>query len=308
MLQLTAYGGRDDKLFHATAAESPATPPLRDVTDSQWAYDALLKKAACEDLECLRTMDAVTFQNAVRGIKMPFPGGKNPPIFFWNPTLDDDFIQDYTYNEFKNGHYVKVPTIFGDATNEGTIFTPKSVNSLMKADTFISDQFPNFNKQDQQSIQSVWPGPPNHINDGRWRNVAADIYGHIRYQCPCLNFSSSYAVNGSFPTWQYRYNVGTALHVSELGPIWNNGTTAAGVFIQAYWASFIRSFDPNKYATEFLAANSNALTSPTWEEFGQGNGKRMLFDNKNVVQMEEVTNQEWSRCDTITGMGLQLQQ
>ncbi|KAF2689465.1 alpha/beta-hydrolase [Lentithecium fluviatile CBS 122367] len=308
VLQLTAYGGRNDSLFHAAAGESPAMPPLRTPEESQWQYDALLKQAGCKDLECLQTMDAVTFQNAVRTMKMPYPGGKSPPIFPWNPTLDHDFIKDYTYSEFKNNNYVKVPTIFGDTTNEGLGFTSKSVNSMQKAYAFIADQFPNMNTQDQKRVQSVWKGPPDAVRDPRWRNVAADIYGHIRYQCPALNISASYADNGTAPTWEYRWNVGQALHVAELDPIWNNGTSAPAVFIHAYWASFIRSYDPNAYTTGFLK-DGVEMKSPEWKTFGiDGNGNRMLFDDNNAVKMEDVTDEEWDQCDIITGIGLQNKQ
>jgi carboxylesterase type B len=306
-LQLTAYGGRNDGLFHAATAESPAMPPLRTPDESQWQYDALLKKANCKDMKCLRTMDAVQFQKAVQALNtVPYPGANKPPIFPWNPTLDGDFIKDYTYNEFKNNHFVKVPTIFGDTTNEGLGFTPDSTTSVQSAFTFVQDQFPGMTKDDEKKIQNVWKGPADAVKDTHWRNVAADIYGHIRYQCPCLNISSAYADNGTVATYEYRWNLGQALHVAELGPIWNNGTTAAGVFIQAYWASFIRSYDPNKYPAEFnVKGDATPMKSPEWKQFGGGNGARLLFDDNNAVKMEDVKDQEWAQCNVITDMGLQ---
>lgn len=305
VLQLTAYGGRDDKLFHAAAAESAAFPPLRDVENSQWQYDSLLSETGCADLACMASLDAVAFQTAVRTLKKPFPGATNPPIFFWNPTLDGDFIKDYTYNELKSGHFVNVPTIFGDATNEGSIFTPKNIASLARAQQFVQDQFPNI---DWRQIREVWQGPKDIMQDPRWRTLASDVYGHIRYTCPNLNISATYALNNSFPTWQYRWNVGAASHVGELLPIWNNATSAAGVFIQAYWASFIRSYDPNKHAAEFLIAKGQSLQSPDWKVFGTDNEQRLAFNDNNVVQMEEVSQEEWKRCDVIDDMGLHLKQ
>ena len=307
-MQLTAYGGRDDKLFHAATVESPATPAMRNVAELQYQYDALLNQTGCKDLGCLQTMDAVTFQVAVRELNLPSPGGKNPPIFQFNPCLDEDFIKDYTYNEFKNGHFVKVPTIIGDTTNEGLMFTSKSVSSSQKAYTFVADQFTNLDAHDQKQIAGVWPGP-SASDDHQWRNVAADIYGHIRYICPGLNFSSAYADTTSLPTWQYRWDVGPALHVGELGSVWFNGTQAAQVFVQGYWLSFIRAFDPNAYPRSFWTQDGVKLTSPKWETFGKrGNESRLLLSNKNVVKMENVTDQEWDRCNVITGMGLQLNQ
>lgn len=304
VFQLTAYGGRDDKLFHAAAAESAAFPPLRDVENSQWQYEALREKTGCNDLACLTTLDAVTFQSAVRAVKRPFPGGTQAPIFFWNPTLDYDFIQDYTYNELRNGNFVKVPTIFGDSTNEGTIFTPKSIVSLPRAQQFLADQFPSIS---WQKIADVWKGPADIRQDPRWRTLASDVYGHIRYTCPNLNMSATFAANNTHPTWQYRWNVGSASHVGELLPIWNNATTAAGVFIQAYWASFIRSYDPNKHAAEYLMAKGEQLESPLWEVFSKFE-QRMTFSDDNIVRMQITPDEEWKRCDVIDDMGLHLKQ
>lgn len=307
VLQLTAFGGRNDNLFHAVAAESAAFPPLRNVEQSQWQYEALLKRSGCQDLACLTSLDTVTFQKAVRSLKMPFPGGKNPPIYFWNPTLDYDFIQDYTYNALKNDRYVKVPTIFGDSTNEGINFTPQTISSYDLARQFIIDQFP---AADWAKIRSVWKGQANALADARWRSLASDVYGHIRYNCPNLNMSSVYAENNTYPTYQYRWNVGTASHVGELLSIWHNGTSAAGVFMQAYWASFIRSYDPNKHTADFLVAKGHAMDSPEWKTFGNGTdmGMRLEFGNNNQVAMEEVSTEEWTRCNVITDMGLHLEQ
>ncbi|OAL50256.1 triacylglycerol lipase-like protein [Pyrenochaeta sp. DS3sAY3a] len=305
VLQLTAYGGRDDGLFHAAAAESAAFPPLRDVENSQWQYDALQRETGCPDIACLSSLDAPTFQKAVRTLKKPFPGGTNPPIYFWNPTLDYDFIADYTFNELKNGRFVKVPTIFGDTTNEGINFTPKNIQSLPRAQQFIKDQFPSVNWRD---IRKVWKSPGDMVQDARWRTLASDVYGHIRYNCPSLNISSTYALNNTHPTWQYRWNVGTASHVAELLPIWNNATTASGVFIQAYWASFIRSYDPNKYAADFLVAKGQELESPDWQPFNATNGERLEFGDDNNVHMEPVSAEEWTKCDMIDDMGLHLKQ
>ncbi|KAJ4310567.1 hypothetical protein N0V94_008385 [Neodidymelliopsis sp. IMI 364377] len=307
VLQLTAFGGRNDNLFHAAAAESAAFPPLRNVQESQWQYNALLQRAGCSTLACLTSLDTVTFQNAVRNLKIPFPGGQNAPIYFWNPTLDYDFVQDYTYNELKNDRYVKVPTIFGDSTNEGINFTPNTISNYDRARQFIVDQFPGAN---WAVIRHVWNQPMNAVADGRWRALASDIYGHIRYNCPNLHMSSLYAENNTYPTYSYRWNVGTASHVGELLQIWNNGTTASGVFVQAYWASFIRSYDPNKYAADFLVAKGQELDNPEWTTFNNSTdaGFRLRFGDSNQVAMEEVMADERNKCNVITNMGLHLEQ
>ncbi|KAH7117122.1 Alpha/Beta hydrolase protein [Dendryphion nanum] len=307
VFQLTAYGGRDDKLFHGTAAESPAFPPLRNATTSQFMYDDLRNATGCQDLKCMREINAVDFQKAVRGLNKPFPGAKSAPLYFWNPTLDYDFIKDYTYNELRAGHFVKVPTIFGDDQNDGLSFTPSVLNSLLRTQQFLTDQFPNIdNNEDIKTIRRAWRGPVDANNDPRWRSVAADIYGHIRYTCPSLNASAEFTRRGA-SSWQYRWNFGSAMHVSELGPIWNNGTSPAGVFIQQYWVSFIKTLDPNNLTTTYYTANG-PLTSPVWETYGTGNGKRMRFGNDDDVKMETISEDQKAKCDAIIKLGTQLAQ
>lgn len=307
VFHLTAYGGRNDGLFHAAVAESAAFPTLRSVADSQWQYDDLLRQTHCKDMNCLTSMDVVAFQTAVRTLKKPLPGGSGTPLYFWNPTLDDDFIQDSTFNQLQAGRYLHVPTIFGSATHDGVIFTPKSVMTQSKSQDFLTDQYPNVK---WNTIRQVWGSDTANAaaTDERWRSVTADIYGSTRYDCPGLKISSIYASNKSDSTWHYRWNVGAALHVGELGPIWNNGTSAAAVFVQAYWASFIRSYDPNKHVAEFLASKGSELTSPHWDTFDPSVQNRMQFSDDNNVGMENVSDLEKKRCDVIDVVALDIKE
>lgn len=119
--------------------------------------------------------------------------------------------------------------------------------------------------------------------------------------------SATYALNNTNPTWQYRWNVGSASHVGELLPIWNNATSAAGVFIQAYWASFIRSFDPNKHAAEYLLSKGQQLESPQWDAFSKDD-QRMTFNDNNEVRMESTPEEEWVKCRVIDDMGIHIKQ
>lgn len=45
---------------------------------------------------------------------MPTPGGAGgTPVFMYSDVIDGDLIQDYTYNLFSTGRFIKVPSIFG---------------------------------------------------------------------------------------------------------------------------------------------------------------------------------------------------
>lgn len=118
-LQLVAYGGRDDGLFHATAAESQSFAALRTVSESQYQYDELVARTQCSPehtgknntLACLRGLSIEALDKA--NINTNFPGGKLLPLFAYNPTLDYDFIEDYTFTLFESGRFVRVPAIYG---------------------------------------------------------------------------------------------------------------------------------------------------------------------------------------------------
>lgn len=110
-LQLTAYGGRNDNLFHATAAESQSFAGIRTISESQYQYDALVIRTSCasdnDTLSCLRSLNATYLQEM--NYNIPFPGAQSPPLYMWGPVLDHDFVTDYTYNAYANGNFVKLP-------------------------------------------------------------------------------------------------------------------------------------------------------------------------------------------------------
>lgn len=209
-LQVTAYGGRDDGLFHASAAESQSFSGLRTVRENQFAYDNLVIRTNCANakgtLACLRSLSETELQE--QNINTPYPGAQNPPLYMYGPTLDFDFISDYTYRAYAQGKFVKVPAIGGDDTNEGTIFTPTNTSTIGESDTFIQDQFPAISLKQLREWNELYPveGEPQFPHTGRyWRQVSKG-YGEMRYICPGIFISGTQA-NMSVPNWNYRWNV-----------------------------------------------------------------------------------------------------
>jgi hypothetical protein len=83
---------------------------------------------------------------------------------------------------------------------------------------------------------------------------------------------------------------------------------ATSAYIQSYWASFIRSYDPNTYAAEYLNATGSGLESPEWLAFSNTDGKRLEFKDNNNVTMDTIPEEEWHRCNVIEEMGVHLKQ
>jgi carboxylesterase type B len=209
-MQVTAYGGRDDGLFHATSAESQSFPPLRTVNESQYAYDNLVIRADCassaDTLACLRNITADDLQAI--NFQVPYPGAQAAPLYGYGPTLDFDFVSDYTLRAYAEGKYVKVPAIYGDDTNEGTSFVPKNTSSIGQSNTFLKNQFPDLTLSQLRKINELYPveGTPSFNDSGRYWRQASDVYGELRYNCPGI-FASQQLANDNISSWNYRWNV-----------------------------------------------------------------------------------------------------
>lgn len=106
-------------------------------------YDNLVIRAECanvtDTLSCLRSKTAQELQAV--NINTAFPGAAAPPLYMYGPTVDGDVIQDYTYKLFAEGKFIKVPTIFGDDSNGGTIFVPQNTSTLADSSMFAPQDF-----------------------------------------------------------------------------------------------------------------------------------------------------------------------
>ncbi|THH03903.1 hypothetical protein EW145_g5916 [Phellinidium pouzarii] len=304
-LHLTASNGTPTNLFHAVIAESQSFPNILTVQQSQFQYDALIERVGCtnetDTLACLRSTDIRFLQG--NNTVVPYTGRKKAPNFLYGAVIDGDFLSGLPYNLFAQGKFVQVPSVFGDDTNEGTIFTPTDLNTTSHMDNFLADNFPNLTSSMLDTINTLYPKSSQFAHHGEFYFSAATAYGEM----------------SPLPNWNYHYNVtdkidlGNGLgvqHTVELNAIWGpnntNGnapksyfTTNAAIIpvMQGYWTSFIRSFDPNKY---------RAPGSPVWEPFGT-NLQRILFET-NATRMETVPEDQVQRCNYLTSIALDLQQ
>jgi carboxylesterase type B len=145
----------------------------------------------------------------------------------------------------------------------------------------------------------------------------------MRYICPGIFISGTQA-NMSIPNWNYHWNVidppsakdGFGVtHTIETNAIWGPANTNGGApdsykkggvnhaivpLTQAYWTSFIRSYNPNTYRLE---------GAPEWEQWTQGDGywRRLMFQTGNTA-METVPGAQQMRCEWWHSIGLHLMQ
>lgn len=333
-LQIAAYGGRNDNLFHAVAAESQSFGAVRTVPDSQHQYNQLVNRTECgrehtgdeDTFLCLRSLSTADLQK--QNIGTPFPGADQKPLFPYNPVVDNDFLSELTLALFEHGRFHNVPAIYGDVSDEGTVFAPDEANSVEDFDSFIRAQFPTINTTQLSTLRDLYPTdtfPTKTRSKGKYWQATSAAYGELRYVCPGIYLSNQYhAHNSSSVVYNYQYNVTSEAHtkdglgvphVAELTAIWHSQTLPASYkpgapnahvipMMQAYWTSFIRFFDPNM---------ARLAGSPKWEEWGGSKLQRRIrfqggpnapFD----TVMEPVPSAQNDRCKELTRMGISLKQ
>jgi carboxylesterase type B len=113
---LTAYNGRDDKLFRGAAMESGNPVFYGALNTSEWyqpLYDAIASQAGCaislNSLDCLRSVPFETLNDIINSTTTI----DGTALTAFNPTVDGDFIQRYTSLQLADGDFVKVPIISG---------------------------------------------------------------------------------------------------------------------------------------------------------------------------------------------------
>ncbi|KAA8642211.1 hypothetical protein EYZ11_007464 [Aspergillus tanneri] len=328
-LLLSAYGGRDDGLFHAAAAESQSFAGMQTVDESQFAYNNLVIRTGCASddntLACLRRLDVARLQQA--NINTPLPKAQDPPLYLYGPVVDGLLVPDYTYRLFRRGHFIRVPVIFGDVTDEGTIFVPRNLSSVGEAHTFLQSQFPELQLRHLAHIHRWYYGQGNQTRQfpdaGPYWVPTCHAYGEMRYTCPGIDLSSVYAHAG-LPSWNYHYAVrdpraeavgnGTS-HTVDVNSIWGPSYVTDNGFppqsylsfnapivpvVQGYWTSFIRTLDPNPHRLR---------GTPKWKTWGRDEeSHRRLFIRTGDTRMETVPPAQRKRCEYLISIGTDLGQ
>ncbi|KAJ4265091.1 hypothetical protein NW762_005337 [Fusarium torreyae] len=313
---LTAYGGRDDRLFHATAAESISILPTLTLEGAAYQGNSVAAWLNCTDVDvvaCLRNKTVYEIQDA--NFIFPNPGGTSLPKTMWGPVVDGDLIQDVPYSSFAQGKFIRVPSIFGSTTNEGFTFVPLSVPSQSVANNFFQAEYPLLNSTQLDQITTLYSNQSTPCpSDGCLREQLSDSYGDMRFICSGINFSglmSSWMPN---QTWNYWYNVQDAVgapvtHCVDVyalfGPEYASGAPPLSYFpgginanittvVQGYWASFIRSYNPNTFR--------NANTS-VWGPYSTAVRQRMVFDTAGQTSTQNMTQTLQDRCDYFGSIG-----
>jgi carboxylesterase type B len=204
----------------------------------------------------------------------------------WSNVIDGNFTPDYTYKLYAEGKFVKVPVIFGDDTNEGTIFTPKNISDYTDMNNFLRNNWLHLDSTQLKKIDNLYPEAEQFPGAGPYWQTAANAYGEMRYNCPGINLSSTYLQAG-VPSYNYHWDYLTPQnaangigvpHTDESESIWGVSNNPLSPIIMSYWTSFIRSKDPNTYKLD---------SAPEWKTF-EGMQRIHFTNRSSQVAMESV--------------------
>lgn len=115
-IQLTfSSGGKDEGLFAGGIIGSVFFPTQPKVFELEWQFDRFLNQTGCsgtfDEMGCLRSQNTTVLQSA--NVPSPYPGQKTSPLFYWTPTMDGNFLEDYPYILYEKGNFIKVPILIG---------------------------------------------------------------------------------------------------------------------------------------------------------------------------------------------------
>ncbi|KAK5682981.1 hypothetical protein LTS10_004509 [Elasticomyces elasticus] len=266
---MMAYGGRDDGLFRGAILQSggafPFTAP--NTTAFQSTFDSLITNTTCsplvdsfaaDKLKCIRSLLLEVFKANVG----PSTG----------QSVDGGFTRTSIQRALPACQYVKVATIVGSDTDEGTTSAPSGVNETeglvdpVSRGFFRPQRLPN---ETVSTLIDLYPdnprlGCPYNTGDipltpGKLDKKACSIFGDIVQIGPARMIAQTLAQDG-VPVYRYRFS-----HLAYNTSIVSRGITTGSELpymfsnnvpecawdqnlayqMTAAWASFAHDLDPN---------------------------------------------------------------
>lgn len=309
---LTAYSGRkENDLFAGTIVQDSFWPPQRTVAEMESQYWQLLTKTNCSTITCLRQVDIGPFQNASQSLPFADASPSDPfiPLFYWLPVIDGSLVPDRFYNLFESGRFIRVPTLIGDDTNEGSQYA-NNATSPAEVTAFMKNNYPNLNPTQLEEINKLYPKMDPLPKHAAYFPSSSAAYGDMCFQCPGNEIAAALArYNDPKLVWNYRYNVkdpetiakGLGTHHDQewwtiFGPVryadsepkTDFTTNKKSVTItRHYWISFVRALNPNTYKVK---------EAPEWKPWSTVTGQRIRLETNNTA-MEDVPKDQTAKCD-----------
>jgi acetylcholinesterase len=224
-MQLVAYDGKHDNLFHKAILES-GSPVTKFLDADAWQpyFDSLVAKTGCAEsadhLTCLRELPAQTLNDVFNGTT---PLNVTSPGF--SAVIDGDFMTAQATELLREGKFAHVPLLLGNNFDEGTAYGKKGLNTsdqfeayldgLDLSDGTVEDVASLYPDDPEVGIPASLTGRPDPSSEYglQWKRAAA-FAGDWQQHAGRRLLAESYA-DADIPVYSYRWNV----YVNGIGPI-----------------------------------------------------------------------------------------
>jgi carboxylesterase type B len=191
-----------------------------------------LKSANCSDLACLRYLSISDIQLATEAsyddayLKKQYAYG----AFYWGPVIDGQIIQNHPFEEFRDGHFAKVPLMVDHNFAEGFRFTNVSLQTEQDVISDLSALWHEPNHYHAEMAMSLYP--ESSYNSSTLENLVyleeikqaygvdslsdafaqrSALFGDAIVNCPTTYIARSVADAG-IPVYKMVFNAGHQTH------------------------------------------------------------------------------------------------
>jgi len=161
MNQMILHGGVADPPFSAAISEFPWWQPYHNNSLLEIQYRQVLRAAKCADIKCLRSLDSKDLDLAAEAALIAgynaSPRDYEYGDFYYGPSVDGQYIRDLPSNEFKRGHFTKVPLLVDHDGYEGFVFSNASETTMAEETVDLEQLFPNANVSFFNRLFELYP-------------------------------------------------------------------------------------------------------------------------------------------------------
>lgn len=244
--------------------------PPRTLKQNEKLGEDLAKATGVRDLAGLRTISGSVLLDAADGLQPPIADDG----FVWlQAVVDGAVIPEAPAKTLAAGRQAKIPLIIGNSANELSLY-----GGAANARAWIAAEYGRA-AHDALALYGIKNGEPVS------GQVAAQVATDTGFRCPAIWVAARQVQTGA-RVWRYELNVaapgsGAVRHGSELAFVFDTppagSDQAAWPRLQAYWANFARTGDPNgggltPWPTADEASSALTFTSsgavPTQDDHG----------------------------------------
>nr|QFR37231.1 carboxylesterase [Cyberlindnera americana] len=182
-------------------------------------YNSLVEFCDCTEaddtIECLQNASAKKLQFAFNETN----GVMNQSLRF--PYIDGSIISKSSFEKYEQGQFTRVPILVGANSDEGSVFTPPTINSQNSSISFLNRLSPNLLMRNAKEIVDLYPvtdpslhfplqpdweksTPANNISN--YVKSTGRLIGDMMFESPSRWVSEFHSLYGS-DVFKYRFNI-----------------------------------------------------------------------------------------------------